>query len=156
MKKFLFTVVLMLGAFVHTEAATTNSNFGKLTIEDVLSISRTISENTNDTLYAVDFNCDFSTMRDMLDFNYAQARDIYRLQKYIAKKLRVINTIEDEDERTLKFNNLIRDWRYLSKKYIMYNIFDNRLTDDAWHQYRIYWSIVNTTMNYKEYSTLII
>ena len=141
MKKFILIVCLLFGTMAYTNAAT---NEGILTIENVREISKNICENSEPA--TLNLNYGFSELKSMLNLNYAQSRDLYKLQKNITSALNNISIIEDDTVRNQKFCELIYNWRRLSHTYIIYNTLDVSEIDSARHQFKIYWAIINDTV----------
>ena len=141
MKKFILIVCLLFGTMAYTNAAT---NAGKITIENVCEISKNICENS--TPATLNLNYGFSELKSMLNLNYAQSRDLHRLQKDITRTLNTISNIEDDAERNQRFSEMIRTWRRLSHAYIIYNTFDSSEIEDAKTQFKLYWAVVNRTL----------
>lgn len=141
MNKFILIVCLLFGTMAYTNAAT---NEGIITIENVCEISKNICENSEPA--TLNLNYGFSELKSMLNLNYAQSRDLYRLQKDITTALNNISNIEDDAVRNEKFSELIYNWRRLSHTYIIYNTLDVLDIDSARQQFKIYWAIVNRTV----------
>ena len=141
MKKFILIVCLLFGTIAYTNAAT---NVGRITIENVCEISKNICENS--TPATLNLNYGFSKLKSMLNLNYAQSRDLHRLQKAITRTLNTISNIEDDAERNRRFSEMIRTWRRLSHAYITYNTLDSSEIEDAKTQFKLYWAVVNRTL----------
>ena len=141
MKKFILIVCLLFGTIAYTNAAT---NEGIPTIENVCEISKNICENSE--LATLNLNYGFSELKSMLNLNYAQSRDLYKLQKDITRTLNTISNIEDDAVRNQRFSEMIHKWRRLSHAYIIYNTFDCSEIEDAKTQFKLYWAVINNTV----------
>jgi hypothetical protein len=152
MKKiFMILAVVMLVAF-NCNVQANNISKKKSIEETVMRISNELSQPADSmNVYNIDLKKNFDKLEKFLQLNNEQADDLLRIHDSVMKSFEYMGTIDDDTVRNNYFNSLISFWRQNSYNSIMLNVdYDNDyIRDDAKRTFRLYWTIVNATINNK-------
>ena len=151
LSNMMLAVMMLIASGSNLQAANINYD-KKVDVPKILQFAKELDKDyfkqDSTSIYDIDLNKNFNKLSKFLKLNVEQSNSLYEVHDCVMRELALLDCIKDMNKRSKQFNSIIDYWHRESYYSIVYNSDDFDVTAEkkAKEAFRVYWCIVNATV----------